>query len=724
MNNENVSFRIGGMHCASCAANIERKLKKVSGVSDAAVNYGAEVAHVTYDPASCKKQTLADVVSSLGYIPHLHDSEVEAERDMEQTLATLRKKVAIGATLVLPLLAGAMLHVPILDNPWVQLILATPVQFWIGRSFYQSAWSGLKNRVADMDTLVVMGTSVAYGYSVMALVLATLSARAPSDLYFESAAVVIVLVLLGKYLEMRAKGKTGEAIRKLLDLSAKSATVLKNGRPVTVPLAEIMVGDIILVKPGEKIPTDGTITKGETSVDESMITGESLPVEKQVGDIVVGATVNIGGAIEFSVSHVGEDTVLASIVKLVREAQGSRAQIERLADKVSAYFVPIVLVLAALTFLVWFPIAGAQPALIRMVAVLVVACPCALGLATPTSIIVATGRAAHLGILIKNAETLEAASKVKHVLFDKTGTLTEGTPSVQAKLFIGNDIKGTESIVKAIEERSAHPLATAIAKGLSGSKENVVTVKDIPGVGVIAKVNKDVVLIGSATLLAREKVLESRELTAQSKVWGEKGWTIIYVAQNGVDVGRLAVSDTVRQESAATIGAVKALGIVPVMVTGDAQQVADIVAREVGITSVEAGVLPEGKEAIVQKYQAGGVAMVGDGINDAPALAAATVGIAMGGGTDVAIASSGITLLRSDITLVPVVFRLARVTLRNIQENLIWAFGYNIVLIPVAMGVFYPVWHLQLSPMLAGAAMAFSSVSVVTNALRLRKVKV
>ena len=727
------SFRISGMHCASCASLIEKKLKRTPGVNSAAVNYGSESATVEYDETRCKEKALGAAVAEVGYTAHLEKEKDEAiEAEKKRDLEILKKKLYASTFFTVLLLAGAMLpFAPSwLMSPWTMWLLATPVQFWVGWSFYQSAWSALLNRSSNMDTLVALGTSVAYFYSVFATAFFSvlLKAGVEPHVYFEIGATVITLILLGKFLEARAKSATSSAIKKLLGLQSKTANLLINGHVKIVSIEAIKVGDRLLVKPGEKIPVDGVLCDGVTTIDESMVTGESLPVEKKTGQNVIGATVNLTGAVEITATKVGSATMLAQIIELVRRAQGSRAPIQKLADQVSSIFVPVVIATAVATFLIWFNF-GPAPVLVHslmsLIAVLIIACPCALGLATPTSIMVATGRGAGMGILVKNAESLERASSINTVIFDKTGTLTEGRPSVQAMEFIGKNRQRLEALALSVESRSAHPLATAIARDLKGEALKVTKFMDKAGLGVVGTVGKETVLIGKPKLLADFKVKPNKELATKAESWTKDGWTVVHMAVDAKEVGVIALADSIKPETRNVVNQLTHLGIKSIMVTGDNAATAKAIAKLAGIKDVEAEVLPEGKEAIVRKYQEQGahVAMVGDGVNDAPALAAADVGLAMGEGTDVAIESAGLTLLRSDIALVPKAFALSRATMRNIKQNLAWAFGYNIVLIPVAMGILYPIWHIQLSPILAGGAMAFSSVSVVTNALRLRKVR-
>jgi len=733
------NFRISGMHCASCAKNIERKVRSLPGVHSASVNYGNETAYVEHDPSTCDHEALAGAVKSLGYKAHLHgDSEEAADRDKQAELASLKTKLVVSIALTAPVLIGAMFpSAPsLLRNPLFQFLFSTPVQFWVGWQYYQSTWSGLKNRVANMDTLIALGTSVAYFYSLFVLAFQkTLSSAYNLELhfYFEVSATIITLILLGKYLELKAKGQTSRALKKLLGLQVKTARLLVGGKETTVPLGDVKVGDRLLVKPGDKIPVDAVVVKGDSAVDESMITGESLPVAKAKGSKVIGSTLNISGVLEIETTKVGSETMLAQIVELVRRAQGSRAPIQKLADVVSSYFVPAVIILALLTFLVWYNF-GPEPqflrALVNTIAVLIIACPCALGLATPTSIMVATGRGAGEGILVRNAEVLELAAQAKTVLFDKTGTLTEGKPRLQKLELDPAFVKQKSWLLRAIsavESKSHHPLAAALVAGLPDSARkgfSVTKFRDIPGFGVQAKVDGKEIAIGARRLLEKLNISPSPHLTKVGDTWSSKGWTQIEVALSGRHAVTLAVADSPKKDSPAVLETLRRRGIAPIMVTGDNKKTALAVARELGIGDVEAEVLPADKESLVRKYKSKGrVIMVGDGINDAPALAASDVGIAMGEGTDVAIESAGITLLRSDITLVPKSISLSSHTMRNIKQNLGWAFGYNLLLVPVAMGALYPFFGLELNPILASGAMAFSSVSVVLNSLRLGKIK-
>lgn len=744
---QKIAFHIEGMHCASCAANITRQLKKTPGIEVATVNYANEQAQVDFDDRQIKPDQIAEVVKKAGYKAHLpskdgmlgHDHGMDiAGQNRQKELAELKMQLSVAGVLTVILMVGAMVPIAptILKAPWIMWLLATPVQFWIGRRFYQGAISGLKNRTTNMDTLVALGTSVAYFYSVFVVLFGDFLTKLniASHVYFETSATIITLILLGKFLELRAKGQTSEAIKKLLNLQAKVAHLKKGSKTVDVPIDQVKLGDVLLVKPGEKIPVDGQVLKGESAIDESMVTGESLPVAKKKGDHVIGATVNSSGVLEIKASKIGAETMLAQIIQMVRNAQGSRPAIQNLVDVVASYFVPTVIILAVLTFAIWFVI-GPEPrflmAMISMISVLIIACPCALGLATPTSLMVGIGKGATNGILIKDAQALETANKIKTVVFDKTGTLTQGKPQIQqiwwASALTEQDKRLVSQQVLAVESMSHHPLAGAVVAHLQTQFKTIAQVakfKDFPGMGVQAQVGHQPVVIGNEKIIADQKIKLSPEAMRVTEEYKAQAMTTVLVAVAGELKMIMGIADPVRFNSHSVIAKLKAMNITPVMLTGDNHKTAQVIADQLGISQIFAEVLPDQKEQIVTKLQTKNrVAMVGDGINDAPALAKADVGIAMGGGTDVAIESAGITLLRSDIALVPKAIKLSHKTMINIRQNLIWAFGYNVVLIPVAMGVLYPFFQLQISPMLASLAMAFSSVSVVSNALRLKGVR-
>ncbi len=725
------SFPIIGMHCASCAKLIERKLRKTPGVTEALVNYGSESASVDFDPKASSLDQISQAVSDIGYKAVVAQEAEKTpdeikEEAKKKELAELKIKVILSSLLSIVILAGSFL-VPF--PPFLLLLFAAPVQFWAGYSFYQATWSGLRNRAASMDTLIAIGTTAAFGYSVLSLWL-------PTPTYFDTAAIIITLILLGRYLEAKAKAHTSDAIKKLLGLQAKTARVVRDNRDlpagrqeIDVPIEEVKVGDKIRVRPGEKIPVDGKIIEGSSSIDESMVTGESMPVDKKIGDLIIGGTINKTGTFLFQATKVGSDTMLAQIVNMVAEAQSSRAPIQRLADTVSSYFVPIVLMLAAATFVLWYDFGSFAQAFTNMIAVLIIACPCAMGLATPTAIMVGVGRGAQKGILIKDAEALEIAHKIKTIVFDKTGTLTKGQAHVTNIDFNeGIDALGLSkdkitSIIPSVEHHSEHPLSKAIVSFFGNQKfRPVCDFLAIEGFGVRGTIEKKTVLIGNKKLMEKEKVMRCAELDKKADVWSKEGKTLAYVAIDKKNVALLALADTVKDEARETVEHLKRMHIQTWMITGDNEATAQTIAKHVGITNVLANVLPNEKAEKVRTLK--NVAFVGDGINDAPALAAADVGIAMGSGTDVAIETAGITLLNKDLRSVVTAFTLSRTTISVIKQNLIWAFGYNVILIPVAMGILYPFTKILLNPALAAFAMAASSVSVVGNSIRLKGVKI
>jgi P-type Cu+ transporter len=746
---ENATLKLRGMSCASCANNIEKAIQSVPGVEACSVNFGAEQAAVTYDPRKTDVAAIQAAVDAAGYaaLPMQDDvlapeDDVERrERQAENRKLTRRVWVSgiISAVLVIGSLP-AMLGVPIpfipmwLHHPILQLVLTAPVLVWAGSSFFINAWKALKRHTATMDTLVAVGTGTAYLYSLFPTFFPQwfLAQGLQPDVYFEAAAVIIALLLLGRLLENRAKGQTSEAIRKLMGLQAKTARVIRNHREVDVPIAEVVLGDIILVRPGEKIPVDGEIVEGASTIDESMVTGESVPVKKQPGDEVIGATLNKTGSFQFRATRVGKDTFLAQIVKLVQQAQGSKAPIQRLADQVTGWFVPAVIAIAILTFILWFNIMGnVTMALITTVGVLIIACPCALGLATPTSIMVGTGKGAENGILIKGAESLELAHKLQTIVLDKTGTITQGKPTVTDYATVNGTANGNElkllQLAASVERNSEHPLAEAIvqyAQSQGVELANVQQFEAIAGSGVQGYVANQFVQIGTHRWM-NELGIDTSALQQQWDKLEYLGKTVVWIAANGNVEAIMGIADAVKPSSVYAIRTLQKMGLEVVMLTGDNQRTANVIAREVGIQRVFAEVRPEQKAATVETIQAEGkvVAMVGDGINDAPALAQADVGIAIGTGTDVAIAASDITLISGDLQGIVTAIQLSRATIRNIKQNLFFAFIYNVAGIPIAAGILYPVFGWLLSPIIAGAAMAFSSVSVVTNALRLRNFK-
>jgi P-type Cu+ transporter len=733
---------VRGMHCAACVGRVERALTGLPGVERATVNLATEQATVSFDPERTSFDALQAAVAAAGYelIPPQPDEAPGAALDTEQSARDAEQryekiKFIVGAVLSVPVLLGGMSHIlpwvpAALRNPWLLLILTTPVQFWVGWQFHRGFLHDLRYRSASMSTLVSVGTSAAYVFSV-AVTLWPHVFPAHGVTYYDVSAVVITLVVLGRWLEARARGRTSEAIRRLVSLAPRTARVVRAGAEVDVPTAEVRIGDFVRIRPGERIPVDGVVTEGASTIDESMLTGESLPVEKRPESKVYAGTVNRTGSFIFRAARVGRETALARIVALVAEAQGSRAPIQRLADRVAAIFVPIVLGIAGLTFLAWW-VFGPEPAglfaLTNAVAVLVIACPCAMGLATPTAIMVATGRGAERGILVRSAAALELIERVDTVVFDKTGTLTVGRPVLTDVIAL--PLTSEEDVVAlaaAAEQGSEHPLGEAIvasAKERGLALPPITAFTTVPGKGIDARAPDGSVLLGNRALMDARGV-DLSALIPRAQALAAEGKTAVYLALGGRALGLLAVADVLKPEAPDVVAALKRRGLEVIVLTGDARPTAEAVARRAGIEKVLAEVLPEDKarEITRLKAQEHRVAMVGDGINDAPALAQADVGIAMGSGTDVAIEAADVTLVRGDLRGVVGAIDLSRRTISVIKQNLVWAFGYNVVLIPVAAGVLYPLWGVLLSPILAGAAMAFSSVSVVTNSLRLKRWK-
>ena len=748
---ETATLDLEGLSCASCVNAVERALRRAPGVQTATVNLATEQATVNFLPAQIDRAGLKAAVENAGYgvvepSGPAGDDALAANDELEArkaaSYAHLRRRfgVAAGLAALVMLLSMTMLWpalearltVPLLN--YLQLALTLPVLLYCGREFFVSAWNGLRHRTASMDTLIAVGTGAAFAFSLVATLLPGLLASRGivPHVYYDTTATIIALILLGKVLEARAKGQTSAAIRALLGLQARTARVLRDGQAVDIPVADLRLHDLVLVRPGEKVATDGVIADGHSALDESMLTGESLPVEKKTGDAVFGATLNKTGAFRFRVTKVGAATMLAQIVKLVSDAQGSRAPIQRLADRVSAVFVPVVVLIALATFVVWFDLAPAGQrlplALTHFVAVLIIACPCALGLATPTAIMVGTGKGAEFGILIRNAEALEKAYRVDTVLLDKTGTLTKGEPEVTDLLpLFGFAAADLLPLLAAVERQSEHPLAAAVVRYAEQLAQplaplNTTDFVAIEGQGAKARVNGQQILIGNERLLREAGIAASpaQETAAAGLLAGAK--TVLYVAVDGQPAAVVGVADTLRETSAAAVRQLQAQGLEVVLLTGDNPQTAAAVAAQVGIVRYFAQVLPADKAAKVQELQAEGrtVAMVGDGINDAPALARADVGLALGSGTDVAMEAAPITLMRADLQGVVTALALSRQTMQTIKQNLFFAFVYNVLGIPLAAGVLYPLTGWSLSPMIAAGAMAMSSVSVLTNSLRLR----
>lgn len=721
---EHAEFDVVGMTCAACANRIEKRLNRMDGVQSAPVNFALETVSVAYNPAEVSMSDMEQVITKLGFT--LKPKQQEQHTDHRQVeIKKQTRKFILSLILALPLLWTMVAHfsftrfiwVPhVLMNPWVQMALATPIQFIIGWQFYEGAYKALRNKSANMDVLVALGTSAAYFYSVYLAFSGQHEA-----LYFETSAVLITLIILGKLFEARAKGRSSEAIKKLMGLQAKEATVIREGQAMRIAISEVVLGDIVQVKPGEKIPIDGEIISGASAVDESMLTGESVPVDKKAGDHVIGATLNKNGALQVKATSIGRNTALAQIIKVVEEAQGSKAPIQRMADVISGIFVPIVVGLAVITFMVWyFAVTPGDFAnsLEKFIAVLVIACPCALGLATPTSIMAGSGRAAEFGILFKGGEHLEATQAIDTVVVDKTGTVTNGKPVLTDVVAFGDEVT-LLSYVGAAEQLSEHPLAQAIIEGIEakGVRYNEPTqFEALVGYGVRAVVDNKEVLVGTRRLMDNHAI-EVQDTTAM-QAFEQQGKTTMIVAIDGVYAGLIAVADTVKDTSKAAIKRLHAMGLDVVMMTGDNEHTAKAIAEQVGITHVIAEILPEGKADEVRKLQALNkkVAMVGDGINDAPALATANIGMAIGTGADVAMEAADITLMCGDLNGIADAIVMSKKTMANIKQNLFWALAYNSIGIPIAAAGF-------LAPWVAGAAMAFSSVSVVLNALRLQRVK-
>ncbi|MCT9855645.1 heavy metal translocating P-type ATPase [Priestia megaterium] len=731
---EKAEFAITGMTCAACSTRIEKGLNKLEGVTKASVNLALETASVEYSPSQIAPQDITQRVKKLGYGAKLKSEEKEEEQSYrEKELGKQKGKFWFSLILSVPLLWAMVSHftftsfIPLphmLMNPWVQLALATPVQFVVGKQFYVGAFKALRNKSANMDVLVALGTSAAYFYSLYSSLKSLGSSAHTDQLYYETSAILITLILLGKLFEANAKGRSSEAIKKMMGLQAKTAVVVRDGAEVEIPVEEVQKGEVIFIKPGEKVPVDGEIIEGQSALDESMLTGESVPVDKNVGDKVIGATLNKNGFLKIKATNIGKETALAQIIKVVEEAQGSKAPIQRLADYISGIFVPIVVGIALLTFFVWYIwIAPGEfaPALEKLIAVLVIACPCALGLATPTSIMAGSGRAAEFGILFKGGEHLEATHKIDTILLDKTGTVTNGTPEL-TDVRIAQGYKENEllQLVASAERLSEHPLAQALVAGIKNKGieiQDPLSFEAIPGYGVKATVQERELLVGTRKLMNQYKVNIDTALEEMTNL-EQEGKTAMLVALDGRYAGMLAVADTIKATSKEAVSRLKEMGLEVMMITGDNRQTAQAIAMQAGIEHVIAEVLPEGKAEEVKKLQQQGkkVAMVGDGINDAPALALADIGMAIGTGTDVAMEAADITLMRGDLMSIADAIEMSRKTISNIKQNLFWAMGYNTLGIPIAaVGL--------LAPWVAGAAMAFSSVSVVLNALRLQRVR-
>ncbi|MDP3110831.1 MAG: heavy metal translocating P-type ATPase [Thermodesulfovibrionales bacterium] len=751
---------VTGMSCAACATRVQDALSSLDGVVSVSVNLATERAAIEYIPSQIGMREFRKIIKDAGYDVLLADKGediVEKEkREREAYYKNLKTKVITGAMLSLPVfiltywdMFGLPIALPRKINFIIQLILESPVQFWIGWQFYKGAVSAARHRTTNMNTLIAVGTSAAYAYSVIATFYPSLFEVKgySAEVYFDTAAAIIVLILLGRMLEARAKGQTSEAIKKLAGLQAKTARVVRNGSDIDIPVEEVEIGDIIIVRPGEKIPVDGVIEEGYSSVDEAMLTGESIPVEKKTGDFVIGATINKTGSFKFEATKIGRETMLSQIINMVQEAQGSKPPIARMADLIASYFVPSVMGISVITFFIWY-FFGPEPsftyAVLNFIAVLIIACPCALGLATPTSIMVGTGKGAENGILIRGGEALETAHKINSIVFDKTGTLTKGEPSVTDIVvnppsppfskggmggFLGEIITERDILFYAAsaEKGSEHPLGEAIVKKAVQSGIKLIAASDfqaIPGHGIKAKVNGKDVILGNAAMMDDEGIKLNGLKEKAEKLAGE-GKTPMFVAVDNIVYGIICVADTLKESSVEAVRSLHKLGIEVVMLTGDNRRTGEAIAKLAGIDRVLAEVFPEDKVKEIKKLQSEGkiVAMVGDGINDAPALAQADIGIAIGTGTDIAMEASDVTLIKGDLRGVVTAIALSRATMRNIKQNLFWAFAYNTVLIPVAAGILFPFFGILLNPMLAAAAMGMSSVTVVSNALRLRRFK-
>lgn len=744
----NITIPIGGMTCAACAQRVEKSIKKLDGVISVTVNFATEKATVVYNPQKVRLSVIKESIEKSGYEALEISKSYAVDEDMERKqkeIKTLWTKFIISAVFSLPLLYIAMVPmIKVVSLPFpreiapmkfpliyalVEMILVIPV-IGVGYKFYTIGFKALFQRSPNMDSLIAIGTTAAVLYSTYNVwQIAIGKFILVESLYFETAGVIITLILLGKSLEAVSKGRTSEAIKKLMGLAPKTAIIIQDGVEKEIPIDEVEIGDVIVVKPGSKIPVDGTVLQGHTSIDESMLTGESMPVDKKIGDTVYAASINTTGTVQFRAEKIGSDTALAQIIKLVEDAQGSKAPIAQMADIVSGYFVPIVCVIAILSGIAWYVGTGdLEFAITTFISVLVIACPCALGLATPTAIMVGTGKGAENGILIKGGVALETAHKINTIVFDKTGTITEGKPNVTDVLTIeGEDANNLLQITASAEKNSEHPLGQAIVRGAQNKGLELLTVdnfESITGRGIQAEINGQTILAGNRKLMDEHGISLTTITTASDRL-AEEGKTPMYIAIEGRLTGIVAVADVVKQSSRAAIESLRKMGIEVAMITGDNQKTAIAIAKQVGIDRVLSDVLPQDKSNEVKKLQSEGlkVAMVGDGINDAPALAQAEIGIAIGSGTDVAMESADIVLMRSDLMDVPTAINLSKKTIRNIKENLFWAFGYNVIGIPVAAGVLYLFGGPLLNPIFAAAAMSLSSVSVLVNALRLKKFK-
>lgn len=729
-----IKLKVVGMDSDHCAMIVNKALTQTSGIINAETSFNNQQAIIKFDESIINVEKIKKIIKDAGYTPleeELKDTEKLAR---EEELKILKTKVIVSAILSFFIFVGSFPEwfkfAPIfLTNYYILFILAVPVQFWAGWQFYKGLWFSLKHKTADMNTLIAVGTTAAFLYSFTATFFPQVFGDLKVNVYYDTAAVIITLILLGRYLEAIAKSHTSDAIKKLINLQPKTATVIRNNKEIKIKVEDVKLNDIILIKPGEKIPVDGIVIEGYSSIDESMITGESIPVEKKINDNVIGATLNKTGSFKFKATKIGKDTMLAQIIKLVEEAQGSKAPIQRLADKVSSIFVPAVIIIAILTFILWYVFAIENNftfALLNFVAVLIIACPCALGLATPTAIMVGTGKGAESGILIKDAESLEIAHKINTVVLDKTGTLTKGRPEVTDIIVKSFNSKEALILAASIEKHSEHPLGESIVNKAKHLKlKKVTNFKAIPGHGIKGNIDKKEILFGNLKLMNDNKI-NIKEFEKDYEKLANEGKTVMFLSLNKKLVALIAVMDTLKENSKQVIDELKKLNLEVIMITGDNKKTAEAIAKQLNINKVLAEVLPENKANEVKKLQQQGkiVAMIGDGINDAIALTQADVGIAIGSGTDVAIESSNITLIGSDLSGILKAIKLSKKTIRTIKQNLFWAFFYNTAGIPIAAGILYPLFGLLLNPIIAAAAMAFSSISVVLNSLRLKRFKI
>lgn len=752
---ETVSLKVLGMGSAHCAMMVEASLKKLPGIDKIDVDFPNQRAKIVFNQEQTTLDEISKAIIDIGYKPIKETGEAQdildkEKAEQEKQLKIMRRKLWAGGILSAVIFIGSFpewfnflpqIIIKPLSAHWLLLILTTPIQFWVGWQFYSGLKLLFKYRVADMNTLIAIGTLAAYFYSAAVAIYPSFFAKdelAPK-IYFDTSAIIITLILLGKYFETLMKHRASDAIKKLIGLQPKTAKIIKNGKEIEIPIEEVKIGDLIIVKPGEKIPVDGKIKEGSSEIDESMVTGESMPVHKEIGAFVIGGTINKYGSITFEATKIGKDTVLSQIIKLIEQAQGSKAPIQRLADLVSSYFVPTVIIIAILTFVIWY-LFGPQPAfnfaLVNFVAVLIIACPCALGLATPMAIMVATGNAAKKGILIKDAESLEIAHKINTIVFDKTGTLTQGKPSLTdilsikefsiSNLQVSNSQKEILQIAASLEKKSEHPLAKAIVQRAEEEKIELLAIenfKAVAGQGTIGEIRGKKILIGTESLMAEYGIGIPEQTKNQKDTLESQGKTAMLLAVNGEIAGIFAVADSLKKESKSAVDNLKKIGLEVWMITGDNERTAKAIAAQTGIENIMSHVLPENKVKKIKELQEQGkmVAMVGDGINDAPALMQAHLGIAMGEGADIAMESANITLMRGDLTLIPEIILLSKKTIRAVKQNLFWAFFYNAAFIPVAAGALYPLFGILLNPIFAAAAMAFSSISVALNSLRLKR---